>query len=75
MSEFIAQIPDLILEQREIKTEREKHDQQLDKIEKAHSELNDSDDDYEQPDILAKSTKLSKGWRFQAKLFVIDMQL
>lgn len=68
MSEFIAQIPDLILEQREIKTEREKHDQQLDKIEKAHSEISESDEDYEQPDILAKINKTFKGMEVSGQI-------
>ncbi|MDT7135207.1 NACHT domain-containing protein [Citrobacter freundii] len=68
MSEFIAQIPELILEQREIKTEREKHDRQLDKIEKVHADTNHSDEDYEQPDILAKINKTFKGMEVSGQI-------
>ncbi|MDY4350376.1 NACHT domain-containing protein [Pectobacterium sp. CHL-2024] len=68
MNEFLAQIPDLILEQREIKSEREKHAQKLDEIESSQSELHEKSDDYEQPDILAKINKTFKGMEISGQI-------
>lgn len=68
MGEFIAQIPELILEQREIKTEREKHNHRLDEIENAESTKNDHSSEYEQPDILAKINKTFKGMEVSGQI-------
>ncbi|MDP1658758.1 MAG: TIR domain-containing protein [Methylotenera sp.] len=56
MEEFIAQIPELIIEQREIKEEREKHTQRLDELENQQE-----DKEFESVDILANINKAFKG--------------
>ncbi|ELP25435.1 hypothetical protein F385_1451 [Pantoea agglomerans 299R] len=61
MGDFIAQIPDLIIEQRSIKDERQKRKQELDRIEMENSNSELKDDDLEPPDILAKINKSFKG--------------
>ncbi|MDR3432060.1 MAG: hypothetical protein P4L95_09200 [Rouxiella aceris] len=61
MSEFIAQIPELIIEQRGIREERDKVNARLDQIEK-------NSDDYEQPDILAKINKTFKGMEIAGQI-------
>lgn len=56
MDEFIAQIPELIIEQREIKDERENHNNRLDELDK-----NQEDSEFESVDILANINKAFKG--------------
>lgn len=56
MDEFIAQIPELIIEQREIKDERENHNNKLDELDK-----NQEDSEFESVDILANINKAFKG--------------
>lgn len=56
MDEFIAQIPELIIEQREIKEERENHNNRLDELDK-----NQEDSAFESVDILANINKAFKG--------------
>ena len=56
MDEFIAQIPELIIEQREIKEERENHNNRLDELDK-----NQEDSEFESVDILANINKAFKG--------------
>jgi hypothetical protein len=55
MDDFIAQIPELILEQREIRLERESHNKKLDEIE------TQGDENFEANDTLANINKTFKG--------------
>ncbi|HEN3663719.1 TPA: toll-Interleukin receptor, partial [Yersinia enterocolitica] len=63
MSDFVAQIPELIMETREIKTERNRHNDRLDAMEK-----NNYDDGNEPPDILAKINKTFKGMEIAGQI-------
>ncbi|OWV28704.1 toll/interleukin-1 receptor domain-containing protein [Halomonas campaniensis] len=58
MDDFIKQIPDLVIEQREIQNEREQHNKKLDEIER--SERKD-DEEGEPLDVLANINKAFKG--------------
>ena len=63
MEEFIAQIPELIIEQREIKDEREKHTQRLDQLDKQQD-----DNEFESTDILANINKAFKGMEIAGQI-------
>lgn len=62
MDEFIAQIPDLVMEQREISEERRKHNKRLDSIDRENQE-ND-----EAADILANINKAFKGMEISGQI-------
>ncbi|WP_049200060.1 AAA family ATPase [Serratia marcescens] len=64
LSAFIAQIPDLIMEQREVREERKKHHELLDNIERNANEL----DAFEENDILAKINKTFKGMEIAGQI-------
>ncbi|MBE4867905.1 toll-Interleukin receptor, partial [Enterobacter cloacae complex sp. S4] len=61
---FIAQIPGLIMEQREVRDERKKHHELLDDIERNANEL----DAFEENDILAKINKTFKGMEIAGQI-------
>ncbi len=63
MDEFMKQIPELILEQREVQKERDKHNDEMDKIERAKA--NDQD---EPLDILANINKTFKGMEIAGQI-------
>lgn len=58
MDAFIKQIPDLVIEQREIQNERELHNKKLDEIERSERK---NDEEGEPLDILANINKTFKG--------------
>ncbi|CQJ27703.1 TPA: NACHT domain-containing protein [Yersinia enterocolitica] len=64
LSAFIAQIPDLIMEQREVREERKNHHQLLDRIEHNANELGE----FEENDILAKINKTFKGMEIAGQI-------
>lgn len=64
LSAFIAQIPNLIMEQRGVREERKKHHELLDSIERNASEL----DPFEENDILAKINKTFKGMEIAGQI-------
>lgn len=63
MDDFINQIPDLVLERREISSERENHNRRLDEIEN-----NEDESDYEPIDILANINKTFKGMEISGQI-------
>uniref|UniRef100_UPI0040477B6C NACHT domain-containing protein n=1 Tax=Shewanella baltica TaxID=62322 RepID=UPI0040477B6C len=63
MDEFMKKIPELILEQREIHQERDKHNQELDEIER-----NKEPEATEPPDILANINKTFKGMEIAGQI-------
>lgn len=65
MDEFIAQIPDLIIEQREISEEREQHNKLLDQADRDDSESNE---ELESLDILASINKTFKGMEIAGQI-------
>jgi hypothetical protein len=56
MDDFMKKIPELVLEQKEVKSERDKYNEKLDIIER-----NEQTEELEPPDILAKINKTFKG--------------
>lgn len=64
MDELMKQIPELILEQREVQRERDKYNDSLDTQERSHKEI-DSD---ELPDILANINKTFKGMEIAGQI-------
>lgn len=62
MDEFMKQIPDLILEQREIQSERDEHNSNLDKIERSGEEVG------EPLDVLANINKTFKGMEIAGQI-------
>lgn len=61
MDAFISKIPELVMEQREIRKERQKHNQKLDQLEMAEDQQSQESTEYEVTDILAKINKTFKG--------------
>lgn len=64
LSTFIAQIPDLIMEQRVVREERKKHHELLDNIERDVNAL----EAFEENDILAKINKTFKGMEIAGQI-------
>lgn len=62
MDEFIAKIPELVMEQREISEERRKHNKHLDNIDRENSENDES------ADILANINKAFKGMEISGQI-------
>ncbi|TLM76084.1 TIR domain-containing protein [Microbulbifer harenosus] len=63
MNDFIKQIPELIIEQREIQKERDEHNRKLDEIErKSQDEITEADD------ILANINKTFKGMEIAGQI-------
>lgn len=63
MDEFIARIPNLVIEQREIKQERNTHNKNLDETEQTEDKEN-----YESADILANINKTFKGMEIAGQI-------
>lgn len=66
MDEFIAKIPDLVMEQRVIRDEREKHNQNLDSIDR--EDESDEAENPESADILASINKAFKGMEISGQI-------
>ncbi|MBY4675209.1 toll/interleukin-1 receptor domain-containing protein [Marinobacterium arenosum] len=66
MDEFIAQIPELIIEQREIREEREKHNKKLDFAEREKVEV--ESEDFESLHLLANINKTFKGMEIAGQI-------
>jgi len=64
LSAFIAQIPDLIMEQREVRHERKIHHVLLDDIERKANDL----DEFEENDFFAKINKTFKGMEIAGQI-------
>lgn len=67
MEDFMKGIPELVIEQREIQKERDKHNEELDQIERKGS-TGDSSDNKEQPDIFFKINKTFKGMEIAGQI-------
>ncbi len=69
MDEFMKRIPDLVLEQREIQNERDRHNEHLDDIER-NLDLDEIDQSYDDgaPDILANINKAFKGMEIAGQI-------
>ncbi|MGL5100004.1 MAG: NACHT domain-containing protein, partial [Fusobacteriaceae bacterium] len=63
MDEFMKQIPDLILEQREVQKERDRQNDDMDKMERSKK-----DEQYESLDILANINKTFKGMEIAGQI-------
>jgi hypothetical protein len=63
MGDFIGKIPELVMEQREIKDEREKFNKKLDEIDKISEQ-----DEFESNDILANINKTFKGMEISGQI-------
>lgn len=61
MDEFILKIPELVMEQREIRKERKEHNKRLDQLEQGEGKASTTDNEFEVADILAKINKTFKG--------------
>lgn len=72
MSHFVNQIPALVMEQREIQSEREKTNRKLDEIESKNkhqnSDLHNEEDNTESSDILAKINTTFKGMEISGQI-------
>ncbi|MCG8313740.1 MAG: toll/interleukin-1 receptor domain-containing protein [Pseudomonadales bacterium] len=64
MDDFMKQIPELILEQREVQKERDAYNEKLDANERSHNDLDES----ESPDILADINKTFKGMEIAGQI-------
>src|SRR5690554_291284 len=64
MDDFMKQIPELILEQREVQKERDAYNEMLDANERSHNDLDES----ESPDILADINKTFKGMEIAGQI-------
>ncbi|MDO3380890.1 toll/interleukin-1 receptor domain-containing protein [Gilvimarinus algae] len=64
MDDFMKQIPELILEQREVQKERDAYNEKLDTNERSHDDLDES----ESPDILADINKTFKGMEIAGQI-------
>jgi hypothetical protein len=64
MDDFMKQIPELILEQREVQKERDTYNEKLDANERSHNDLDES----ESPDILADINKTFKGMEIAGQI-------
>tara|TARA_R110001583_G_scaffold195358_1_gene372275 strand:+ start:1875 stop:4412 length:2538 start_codon:yes stop_codon:yes gene_type:complete len=64
MDDFMKQIPELILEQREVQKERDAYNEKLDANERFHNDLDES----ESPDILADINKTFKGMEIAGQI-------
>jgi hypothetical protein len=64
MDDFMKQIPELILEQREVQRERDAYNDQLD----ANERLRNDSDEFESPDILADINKTFKGMEIAGQI-------
>lgn len=64
MDDFMKQIPELILEQREVQKERDAYNEKLDTNERSHNDLDES----ESPDILADINKTFKGMEIAGQI-------
>ncbi|APR67818.1 toll-Interleukin receptor [Thalassolituus oleivorans] len=64
MDDFMKQIPELILEQREVQKERDDFNERLDANERSHNDLDES----ESPDILADINKTFKGMEIAGQI-------
>tara|TARA_R110000787_G_scaffold67400_1_gene150987 strand:+ start:1574 stop:3001 length:1428 start_codon:yes stop_codon:yes gene_type:complete len=61
MSDFIDEIPDLILEHKKVDDERKRHDETIQEIEESSKEIEESNAMLEPTDILAKINRTFKG--------------
>ena len=61
MTDFMNEIPDLVLEHRKVDEERTKHDTTLDTIEEETKKLQKAQDEMEPNDILAQINRVFKG--------------
>lgn len=64
MDDFMKQIPELILEQREVQKERDAYNEKLDANERSHNDFDES----ESPDILADINKTFKGMEIAGQI-------
>lgn len=64
MDDFMKQIPELILEQREVQKERDAYNEKLDANERSHNDVDES----ESPDILADINKTFKGMEIAGQI-------
>lgn len=67
MDDFMKQIPELILEQREIQKERDAYNEKLDASERSQSEMTEMSET-ESPDILADINKTFKGMEIAGQI-------
>jgi hypothetical protein len=63
MDDFIKKIPELVVEQREVQSERDEHNKKLDEIERVEDAAND-----EPVDILAKINKTFRGMELAGQI-------
>jgi len=61
MIEFLNDIPELVIEHRKVEDERRKHDKNLEEVEQEINVANESGEDIEPTDILAKINRTFKG--------------
>jgi len=64
MDDFMKQIPEIILEQREVQKERDRHNERLDESERSRTDA----DDIESTDILADINKTFKGMEIAGQI-------